>query len=360
MLSSCPAVIHKMQVELMPSIACILHGLLPPSLQAGFMIRSSPALPTCCMACCLLALASRMHGVQLKILPITAWCAAALVKRMYLPKFSREVCTPLAALDESSQELAHLFRHHTWTLSTQGSCHQAERPSIWLSAAWEHFVVAKYVCLLLVIVLITCAKTSHGSLRPCHGVCGGPHSRGFTPSVRVSQMHNMAPLQPQASALDPRHTQLKHHNQEYLTAEVAAWMHVCSCEICGCTIGVPWMVRAGLWGVEAWTQKPPSTHTRADGTQRLAPREAQQQRQHSKTFAISRERRKGEGGLERRCARCQCLKWGPSPLDGQKRTPGWATPVHHGQASLGRQLPAIEAHGSGPANHQSSSSLRSA
>eukprot|EP00955_Chlamydomonas_euryale_P044977 353023-Chlamydomonas_euryale.AAC.2 len=54
---------------------------------------------------------------------------------------------------------------------------------------------------------------------------GGGHTHGFTPSARVSQMHNMAPLQPQASALDPRHAQLKHHYQEYLTAEVAAWMH---------------------------------------------------------------------------------------------------------------------------------------
>eukprot|EP00955_Chlamydomonas_euryale_P051078 354756-Chlamydomonas_euryale.AAC.6 len=75
-------------------------------------------------------------------------------------------------------------------------------------------------------------------------------------------------------------------------------------------------------------------HARADVTQRLAPREAQQQRQYSKTCAITRQRRKGGGGLQRRCARCQSLKWGPSPLDGQKRTPRWATSVHHGQASL--------------------------
>eukprot|EP00955_Chlamydomonas_euryale_P084888 364021-Chlamydomonas_euryale.AAC.2 len=81
----------------------------------------------------------------------------------------------------------------------------------------------------------------------------------------------------------------------------------------------------------------------------VSSREAQQQRQHSKTFAITRKRRKEEGGLERRCARCQCLKWEPSPLDGQKRTPRWATSVHHGQASLGRQLPVVEAHDSGPA-----------
>eukprot|EP00955_Chlamydomonas_euryale_P101723 365366-Chlamydomonas_euryale.AAC.17 len=82
----------------------------------------------------------------------------------------------------------------------------------------------------------------------------------------------MAPLQPQASALDPRYTQLKHHYQEYLTAEVAAWMHVCSCEICGCTIWVPWMVRAGLGGVEAWTQKTPSTRARGCYTASRAPR----------------------------------------------------------------------------------------
>eukprot|EP00955_Chlamydomonas_euryale_P074584 362071-Chlamydomonas_euryale.AAC.2 len=55
-------------------------------------------------------------------------------------------------------------------------------------------------------------------------------------------------------------------------------MHVCSCEICGCTIGVPWMVmtliRAGLWGVEAlaWTQKTPSTRARECYTASRAPR----------------------------------------------------------------------------------------
>eukprot|EP00955_Chlamydomonas_euryale_P079288 363278-Chlamydomonas_euryale.AAC.6 len=42
-----------MQVELLPSAACILHGVLLPSLPAAFMVRFSPA---CCMVCCLLAL----------------------------------------------------------------------------------------------------------------------------------------------------------------------------------------------------------------------------------------------------------------------------------------------------------------